>query len=171
MAKKKKEIKKEDEVDATQLLSAATEYKKEKEKERKQIKATMDLIHKRQNQVIDIPVEIDEDDVTITEAIFKGRRLNKKEMSQFKSFNMTQDEALELDDEEKDEIAAEGYEILSLAIVDPEMKPEEWEEIDLAMTQDLIYKVGIYQQEPNNGRVIQQFKDLSIRLMMQNLTT
>ena len=50
------------------------------------------------------------------------------------------------------------------------MEPDQWEQVDLALTQDLIYKVGIYQQEPNDGRVIQQFKDLSIRLMMQNLT-
>ena len=96
MAKKKKE-KIEEEVPQDQLLEAAKEYKKDKEKERKQIKATMDLISKRANQVMSIPVEIDEDDGTITEAIFKARRLNKKEMSQFRSFNLTQNDVLELD--------------------------------------------------------------------------
>jgi len=160
----------ENEVEDTQLLKAANEYKKDKEKERKQIKATMDLLNKRQKQVMDVPVEIDEDDGTVTEAIFKARRLNKKEMSEFRSFSLSPDEVFDLSDEEKKELEQEGYTLLSMVIVDPELTPEEWEEVDLALTQDLVYKVGILQNEPNDGRVIRAFKDLSIRSMTQNLT-
>lgn len=169
MAKKKVDKKKVEEspVDETQLLEEAKKFKKDKEKERKQIKATKDLIHKRSKQLMDVPVEIDEDDEgRIIEAVFKARRLSKHEMEKFRSFNLTQEEVLELSEEEKDEITSEGYELLSIAIVDPAMSPEEWEETDLALTQDLVYKLGILQNEPNDGRVIQSFKDLSNRLMM-----
>lgn len=168
MAKKKVDKKKVEEspVDKTQLLEEAKKFKKDKEKERKQIKATKDLIHKRSKQLMDVPVEIDEDDEGIVEAVFKARRLSKHEMEKFRSFNLTQEEVLELSEEEKDEITSEGYELLSIAIVDPAMSPEEWEETDLALTQDLVYKLGILQNEPNDGRVIQSFKDLSNRLMM-----
>jgi hypothetical protein len=170
MARKKKAEKAGNEIEDTQLQKAAKEYKKDKDKERKQIKATMDLISKRANQLMDIPVEIDEDDGTITEAIFKARRLNKKEMSQFRSFALSADEVLDLPEEDKEELASEGYTLLSMVIVEPELTPEEWEEVDLALTQDLVYKVGILQNEPNDGRVIRAFKDLSIRLMTQNST-
>lgn len=172
MAKNKKLEKKEkDENLDKQLLAEAKNYKEDKEKERKQDQATRELILGRKKQLMSIPVPVDEDDDTIKEITFKARRLTQKEISNFRSFNMTENDILNLPEDERDEIAKEGYEILSLVIEEPKLSAEEWEEVDLALVQDLIAKAGILQRVPNDGQVIKMFKDFSIGLMMQNWTT
>jgi hypothetical protein len=141
------------------LMEKAKEIVEKKQKKAKRVKATKELIHGRANRLFDIPIVTDETDDEIIEIVFKAKRLSPRQRAEMKVLNIDTNNIGELSDDELAELEKQGYELLAKVIVDPEYSPEEWEDVDIALTQALVNKASILQYEANDAKAIESFRN------------
>ena len=146
------------------LLEKAGQIVKKKEKKVKKIKATKDLITKRKNALYPIPIDIDETEDEIVTMEFQAKRLTPKEYSEIVDLGIDTSVPELLSDEEKEKLNNQGYELLAKAVVDPVYNSEEWKELDIALTQELVTKVTLLQTQANDGKLVEDFRVLSKRM-------
>ncbi len=141
------------------LQKKANEIMGKKNKKRKQVKATKDFIISRSKRTFPIPIEVDETEDEIEEVVFQARRLSPKERTDMAMLNIDTSNLAELSPDELEALEKQGYELLSKVIVEPDYSAEEWQEVDLALTQELINKVTILQYETNDAKAIESFRN------------
>ena len=141
------------------LLEKAKEVGQEKAKKTKRINANADLIKNRQKRVFEIPVITDETEDEIIETIFKARRLTPRERAEMTMLNIDTNNIAELSEEELAELEKQSYELLSKVIVTPDYSAEEWQQVDIALTQELVNKITFLQYEANDAKAIESFRN------------
>jgi hypothetical protein len=145
---------------------AMTGFQKEvnqrKTEKAKKIIATKEKLFARKNRVFDINIPIDEeDDGTPIMLTFKVRRLSHEERSTMKKFKPYEVMNIyEMSDEDMQAMSEQGYEVLEKVIVDPKLSLEEWKEVDVALTQELIGRISILQYETSDALTIKELANL-----------
>jgi ADP-heptose:LPS heptosyltransferase len=154
----KVEAPKMDKKEEEQLRKLGEKFLDRKEGEAKELAATKEWLFERTERKY--PISIDaEDGVKRT---FQARRLNEKERIKMASVQkrIGMVDPAEMTDEEFELLQKQGYELLEIAIVDPQLTQDEWERVDLALVQRLLEKINILQYEVNDAKAIDDLRNL-----------
>jgi hypothetical protein len=138
------------------LKKAGKNLKDRKKAETKEILATKEKLASRVARRFDVRVDVGDNEVYV----FKARRLSEKERVTMNNVRRNIADPSMLTDEEYDILQKQGYELLSIVIVEPPMSVEEWEEVDLALVQVLLEKISVLQYEANDAKVIDDLRNL-----------
>lgn len=144
------------EEDLKNLQKVGGELKDRKEAETKEILATKEKLASRVARRFNVKVDAGDNEVLV----FKARRLTEKERVTMNNVRRNIADPSLLTDEEYDILQKQGYELLSIVIVEPSMTVEEWEAVDLALVQSLLEKISILQYEPSDAKVIDELRNL-----------
>lgn len=130
-------------------------------KKAKRIQATRDKIWTREERLFEVEVPVDMDESGEEEVwVFKVKRLTQEQRAKLGTTRPYDEKALrEMGDEEYSEMVDRGYEVLSEVVVEPEMSADEWRKADLALTQQLILKIGLLQYQTNDAALVNQLKN------------
>jgi len=149
----KEEIPEEEKI----LEELGQDYLQNKQVEAKKVAATKEWLFSRSTRTYDIEI-----DVGGEIRIFKARRLSEKERANMKTVQagLTSTNLSELSPEELELLQKQGHELLATVIVEPKLTVEEWEQVDLALIQLLLDKVGALQVEVNDAKLIEELRNL-----------
>ena len=149
----KEEIPEEEKI----LEELGQDYLQNKQVEAKKVAATKEWLFSRSTRTYDIEI-----DVGGEIRIFKARRLSEKERANMKTIQagLTSTNLSELSPEELELLQKQGHELLATVIVEPKLTVEEWEQVDLALIQLLLDKVGALQVEVNDAKLIEELRNL-----------
>lgn len=141
-------------------VDAQRDYNRRKQEKIKEIVATKKKLFSRSERVYDIRVTVDEEeDGTPIVMKFKARRLTHTERAKMDAVK-PYDGYSPVSDEQFVKIKNQGYAVLAAVIVDPKMTKEEWEKVDVAVTEELIAKVSLLQYETNDTALINELQNL-----------
>lgn len=145
------------------------EKKEEKEIKTKVISAERNKLFARVNRRFDIllPIE-EEEDGTLVQMKFVARRLSGAErasLTPVKPAIIGQ----ELTEEDYLKNELQGYEVLERSIVEPSLNSDEWQQIDTALTDNLLREISRLQIETNDGDLFSHYLNLSKMSMNSNL--
>lgn len=136
------------------------DYNKRQMKKVKEIRAVKENLFKRKKEPHLIKVPIDEKDGEIIVYTFEARRLTAKERSEIGLKEYTPESLLEMNEEEFAAVERKSYETLEKVIIDPQMSADEWQDLDIALTQQLIMKATVLQFETNEAELAQYLGNL-----------
>ena len=153
----------DDEIKAltNEAQDAQRDYNRRKQDKIKEIVATKKKLFDRGERLYDIKIAVDEEeDGTQVMMKFKARRLTHSERAKFEPVK-PYDGYTPVSDEQFVKIKNQGYEVLEAVIVDPKMSKEEWEKVDVAVTEELIAKVSLLQYQTNDTALVHELANLS----------
>jgi len=140
-----------------QLRKLGESYLKRKTGEAKQIAATKEWLFARTERKYPIPINVGGE-----ERVFQGRRLNETQRIQMQSVQkrIGMVDPQEMTDEEFELLQKQGYELLEVGIVEPQLTQDEWERVDLALVQKLLTKLNVLQYEVDDAKAIDELRNL-----------
>lgn len=131
-----------------------TNLRKEKIKEYEEIEATKELLFSRKEKEIPIKIPINEEKALT----FFARRLSEREMQVYFDRKLMMKNQNELTDDEVEKLRDKNLKLLSKVIVKPSMEPEEWDNIDAPLSNELGIKVAKLLSNINEGEVLSDLK-------------
>lgn len=131
-----------------------TNLRKEKIKEYEEIEATKEFLFSRKEKEIPIKIPINEEEALT----FFARRLSEREMQVYFDRKLMMKNQNELTDDEVEKLRDKNLKLLSKVIVKPSMEPEEWDNIDAPLSNELGIKVAKLLSNINEGEVLSDLK-------------
>jgi hypothetical protein len=144
-------------------LELQKDYNRRRADKFKEVLATKEKLFARKARTFDVKVPVGEDENGVqTMMVFKVRRLTHEERMSFDSIKpYDQINPDNLTDEDYKAMSDQGYEILEKVVTEPKLTTDEWRQLDIATTQDLITKISFLQYETNDNALTQTLLNLS----------